>query len=217
MEVGGFMLVYLYDEITKEYIGSQQADSDPAESEAQGKFIPLVPANATLIECPQFNRQVDIAVFENGGWVIKKDYRKLYVVDDNFVVNRIDTIDKPQQGYIVDKTIADQIMADADWFYIADDKIVKKTQQQYDEDKRRAERQRLDMLSMTKYDFFKYICQPNGMTYQQLMTLINSDDNIAAAWNLCAAVYRGDPILVEQISKRWPELDLDAIFERYGS
>lgn len=211
------MLVYLYNEITKEYIGSQQVDSDPAESEAQGKFIPLVPANATLIECPRFNRQVDVAVFENGGWVIKKDYRKLYVVDDNFVVNRIDTIDKPQQGYIVDKTIADQIVADADWFYIADDKIVKKTQQQYDEDKRKAERQRLDMLSMTKYDFFKYVCQPNGMTYSDLMQLVNSDDNIAAAWNLCSAVYRGDPILVEQINKLWPQFDLDAVFERYGS
>lgn len=211
------MLVYLYDEITKEYIGSQQADSDPAESEAQSKFIPLVPANATLIECPQFNRQVDIAVFENGGWVIKKNYRKLYVVDDNFVVNRITTIDKPQDGYIVDKTIADQIIADAAWFYIADGQIIKKTQQQYDEDKRKAERQRLDMLSMTKYNFFKYVCQPNGMTYQQLMTLINSDDNIAAAWNLCAAVYRGDPILVEQINKLWPQFDLDAVFERYGS
>lgn len=42
------MNVYRYDEITKEYIGYEEALLDPLETEQQGENIYLLPANATF-------------------------------------------------------------------------------------------------------------------------------------------------------------------------
>lgn len=44
------MLIYLFDPQTKEYIGVQDALTDPLESMLQGKEIFLLPADATFIE-----------------------------------------------------------------------------------------------------------------------------------------------------------------------
>lgn len=46
------MNVYLYDEITKEYISTEEALLDPLETEMAGKPVYLLPANATFVEPP---------------------------------------------------------------------------------------------------------------------------------------------------------------------
>lgn len=81
-------------------------------------------------------------------------------------------------------------------------------------------KERIAKMSMTKYDFFKYVCQPYGITYKQLVAAANSTDEMAAAWNLCSAVYRGDEVLCANITKFIPALTehkLDEIFEQYGT
>lgn len=42
------MRIYLYDEITKEYLYSEEAFKDPLESELQGKSIYILPPNGTF-------------------------------------------------------------------------------------------------------------------------------------------------------------------------
>jgi hypothetical protein len=82
-----------------------------------------------------------------------------------------------------------------------------------------AEKERVAKLSMTKYDFYKYVCQPYGITYDKLMELVNSADEIKVAWELCGAVYRGDETLTTAINKFLPNLTddkLDKIFKQYG-
>lgn len=44
------MRIYLYDEITKEYLYSEEAFKDPLESELQGKSIYILPPNGTFKE-----------------------------------------------------------------------------------------------------------------------------------------------------------------------
>lgn len=47
------MKIYHFDEKTKEYITLTEAEADPEETRIQAKFVPLVPANATLIPPPE--------------------------------------------------------------------------------------------------------------------------------------------------------------------
>lgn len=73
------MQVYKYDEKTKEHIGTEQALTDPLETELQGKTIYLLPANATF-EKP--NLQEGFASVWNGKWENIEDNRgKEYWLD----------------------------------------------------------------------------------------------------------------------------------------
>lgn len=50
------MLVYRYDEDTKEYLGSEEAFLDPLETERKGREIYLLPANCTF-DAPPDDRE----------------------------------------------------------------------------------------------------------------------------------------------------------------
>lgn len=86
------------------------------------------------------------------------------------------------------------------------------------EERAKAEAERIAKLHMTKYDFFKYVCEPYGITYSALMSIINSNDGLAAAWNLCNHVYRGNADLNAYILTVIPTLTeekLNGIFEEH--
>lgn len=74
------MNVYKYDELTKEYIGTEQALIDPLETKKQSKEIYLLPANATF---EQPNLQDGFAsVFNGTQWENIEDNRgKEYWLD----------------------------------------------------------------------------------------------------------------------------------------
>lgn len=102
-----------------------------------------------------------------------------------------------------------------DQYYLAE-KCPKKTEEQ----KELEEKERVAKLSMTKYDFFKYVCSPYGVTYAKLNELVNFNDEVAAAWNLCSRVYRGDETLCKYIKNFIPVITdskLDEIFKTYGA
>lgn len=156
--------IYIYSIDTKEFLGSQIAEKNPAESIIQNKFIPLVPANATLLEPPGVNEN-EIQVYsktvetheepyevvdpETGeshieyktvtevveNWNIEADYRKnYYKVDSDLNVFDITTIGE-QEGYIiVDKATGEDIKANKDWYKIVDGEVVKKTVEEYEQE-----------------------------------------------------------------------------------
>lgn len=156
--------VYNYSAETKEYIGQQQADKDPAESLAKGKFIPLVPANATLLEPPAveeneiqvYSKEIEThqepyeVIDEETGkshteyktiteviekWNIEADYRKNFVkIDNNLNVFEIDTIGEQTGFFVVTKEIGAEIEANPDMFKIVDNEIVKKSKKEYDKE-----------------------------------------------------------------------------------
>lgn len=133
------MNIYNFHSITKEYLTTSVAEADPAETKKQGKFIPLVPANATLIKPPTVEAN-QVAVFENNGWVVKADYRKNYVkVDNNFQVQEITTIGEQEGFYIVDKAIGELIKESPNNFKIQNGEVVQKTESEIEQEKAQEE------------------------------------------------------------------------------
>ena len=74
------MIFYIYDEKTKEYIGTQNAFIDPLETKKQGKNVYLVPANATDKK-PLKTKKNQAVIFNCSEWEIIADYRnKTYYI-----------------------------------------------------------------------------------------------------------------------------------------
>ena len=93
------------------------------------------------------------------------------------------------------------------------------TNPNYEAELQKQEQERIGKLYMTRYDFYKYIVAPSGITYDQLEEIVNSNSDMKAAWNLCGNVYRGDTTLCENIKNYIPTMTdelLTAIFEQFG-
>lgn len=74
------MIFYIYDEKTKEFIGTQNGFIDPLETKKQGKNVYLVPANATDKK-PLKTKKNQAVIFNGSEWEIIADYRgKTYYI-----------------------------------------------------------------------------------------------------------------------------------------
>ena len=208
---------YSYDNITGEYIGKGIADINPVATQKAGKNVYYAPAYSTLDEPPELPEH-KVALFENGKWIVKDDFRGCFICDKNLNLVSIQEIGAIPDGYylITDKQ-AQKIKDDFYWYILKDGKLVKNPN--YEECKEQQKRERLAKFSMTKYDFFKFVCQPNEIDYTTLKTLIQSNDEIAVAWDLCGRIYRGDTTLCKYIKDFLPDITdeiLDTIFEEHG-
>ena len=155
--------IYNYHPITKEFTGViEQADKDSAKSAQVGYFVPMVHANATLLEPPTVEEN-QIQIYsktiethqepyevidpETGeshteyktvttvieNWNIEADYRKNFVkVDNNLNVSEIDTIGEQTDYIVVDKELGEQIEQNPDMFKIVEGEVVKKSQEEYE-------------------------------------------------------------------------------------
>ncbi len=75
------MLVYVYNEETKEFLREEKAHLDPLETKKQGHDVYLLPANATF-EKPIDKQDGKAVIFKNGGWVLVDDLRGKYIIKD---------------------------------------------------------------------------------------------------------------------------------------
>lgn len=119
----------------------------------------------------------------------------------------------------VTKSIYDDYIKNPSKYYVVGNELKIKSVEEQEAEKELKEKERVAKLSMTKYDFFKYVCKPYGITYPTLLQFVNSNDDIAAAWDLCARVYRGDELLCANITRFVPAVTadvLDVIFKEYG-
>lgn len=88
--------VYIFDPDTGEYLGEDITRLDPLETEAAGKDIYLLPANASFTAPPKAGPK-QVAVMSDTGWVVKSDFRgKEYWLADSshHVIDKIGE-DKP--------------------------------------------------------------------------------------------------------------------------
>ena len=128
------MYIYNYDSTTKEYLNKQIADANPEETRIRGEFIPLIPANATLLEIPKYEEN-QIPVFNGNEWEVKADYRKNYkLVDENLNISDINTIGE-QEGIVVTNELAEEIKQNPMAYKIVDNNVVKKTNEEIEQDK----------------------------------------------------------------------------------
>lgn len=127
------MLIYNYDFQTKEYLGSSEADKDPRASRREGKFVPLIPQYATLVE-PLEEKEEEASVFDEdtNTWHYEKDYRsKYYQVDSNFNVLPITSLGEIPEGYYkVTIEMGNDIKENPDNYIIEDGSIRHRTEEE---------------------------------------------------------------------------------------
>lgn len=98
------MLVYFYDEETKEFLRSEEAFIDPLETQIKGENVYLLPANAT------FEKSLDkedgkAIVFDGSAWKLIDDNRGKFTIKDGSM-QEITTLD-PVEKILTDEEIDD--------------------------------------------------------------------------------------------------------------
>lgn len=190
------MQIYLFDEYTKEYLGEQKADKNPKETKIQGVFVPLIPANSTLIKPPTV-KEGSVAVFENDKWIMKSDYRGQKVINpETEEIKEVDYIGELESG-----------------FYLYDAYI---NSEEYKEKQEKAEKLRILKLSMTPLDFINAI-ETLGVTYSDIKELCNTYEEVDKQLRFCNRVYRGNE-LINQFAAKFnvTSNQLDELFKTYG-
>ncbi len=124
------MKIYLYDKYTLEFLKEAEADADPEETKIRGVFVPLLPANATLIEPPQIQEN-ETAVFAGNSWIVYPDYRgKSCKVNADLTVEDITTIGISEDAIIVSKEIGEEIKNHPEMFKIEENEVVRKSEEE---------------------------------------------------------------------------------------
>lgn len=124
------MKIYLFDKNTKEYIGQEEASSNPEETRIKGTFIPLLPPNATLIEPPEFSDNT-IPVFDGESWSVVTDYRKNFSkADDKLEISEITSLGEQEGYYVVEKSLGECIRKRPYDYKIQGGKVVMKSEEE---------------------------------------------------------------------------------------
>ena len=153
------MFIYFYDKDTKEYLGSAPADKDPVASERTGDFVPLIPAYAVLIKPPAIlDNQIQVFNTDKNEWEIFSDYRKNFCkIDKDLNVSEITEIGDIISDYIlVTKDIAEEIKKLKDKFKIENNKIVQKSDEEYEKEQFEKAKQLKYRENEEKSDYARY-------------------------------------------------------------
>lgn len=190
------MLIYSYAGDTKEFIGVETAEADREASLRLGKFVPLIPANATLIK-PPTAEVGKTAVFEDDNWIMKKDHRgKLAVCPTTDEIEEIDYIGDLKAGFV---------------FY---DEYIKTNE--YREKQQSIKEAKLKALAMKPLDFINAV-ETLGITYEKIMAYCQENSNIDKYLKFSDQICRGDEILNDFIIKFGVTSEkMDKLFKDYG-
>lgn len=203
------MFIYNYDNETKEYINSRVAEQDPAETQKQGHFVPLVPANATLAEPPveQFKKA---RIFKEGAWIYTNDYRGDFKINGEMIFTEITKLNEDLDGYDI-KTFSEKEIVENEGinkYKFIDNRLIHKTQEELDVE----ERQRLDMLFLTKREVFLAIYNDKHITPEQIRSMIQTEEG-KIEFDYANDYFRGNP-LIKQIGNLlgYTDKELDDMF-----
>lgn len=126
------MNIYHYDDYHKAYTHSSTAEADPEATRLKGKFVPLIPANATLTPPPP-TENLQAAVFKNGAWQVVPDYRgKKQVQIESMYVDTVRDVGALKEGYqYVTDEQAESIQQTPDKWAVKDGVLVELTDEEY--------------------------------------------------------------------------------------
>lgn len=127
------MLVYHYDEETKEFLYEEEASIDPLETGLKGENVYLLPANATF-EKPLEKQDYKAVVFNGETWEYIEDYRGVTVWKSYYESMVIEELGAIPDGYSLE-------------------------QPEMTEEEKREE---LNMLNMTRGDFIEGLILAQG-------------------------------------------------------
>ena len=98
------MLLYKYDEITKEYLGYFEAYEDPLETIKKGEPVYVIPP-CSVEERPEQPEEGYAVVFKDGMWKQEEDHRGLVVYDSKGNELVIAEIGPIPEGYTLEKKV----------------------------------------------------------------------------------------------------------------
>lgn len=146
-----------------------------------------------ILSYEEQEKSVDILVEE---WTVKPDYRKnFYKVDDNLNVLPIDTIGVQEGFYVVDKSTGDLIKENPDKYKISDENVIAKTDEEYSQEQAEKERQRLNLLNLTKADVLLALYQDKGITPEDIKTMLKDNVPALIKFDYASSYYRGDEVV----------------------
>lgn len=160
------MLVYHYNEETKEFLYEEEASIDPLETGLKGENVYLLPANATF-EKPLEKQDYKAVVFNGSEWEYIEDYRGQTVWKSYYESMVIEELGAIPDGYSLE-------------------------QPEMTEEERKA---LIGELKCTKR-VFALMLQELGVDYLTvLLPLIESNSQAKLEWDLCVELERKNPLL----------------------
>jgi hypothetical protein len=184
------MFAYRYDEETKEYLGTQEAQINPLE----GGY--LLPANCTFLEVPEYEEK-QIPVFENEIWIVKVDNRGSWQVKlDDVTFSKVDYIGEKAGYQVISDEVYEEYQADNDRFKVIDGVFTDISDtEEYKEKKRQEEAERVANLQCTKRVFVLMLEQLGLDYFEQIEPVINANREAKLEWELCVQLQRKNPLL----------------------
>ena len=173
------MYIYHYDEKTKEYLDKTVAEQDPAQSAIQNTFVPLIPANSTLIEPPAVE-EGQAAVFNGDGWLVIEDKRGLYKVLNReygeLSFEKVKDLEYVQvdTDYFVTEEEKNKIEADQYRYKFVENLLVELSDEEYQAFLDKQEQARIAMLNLTRGDVFRGLLLAKGITKSQISQMIEA-------------------------------------------
>ena len=110
-------------------------------------------------------------------------------VKDNEIISYSELPVEECENITVSKLVFDDFSENRSKYYVQNGELKAKTAAQMLQEAEQEEKKHIAKMSMTKYDFFKYVCQPYGITYKQLVAAANSTDEQLMKWlqlGICA-------------------------------
>jgi hypothetical protein len=184
------MLAYRYDEETKEYLGTQEAQINPLE----GGY--LLPANCTFLEVPEYEEK-QIPVFENEIWIVKVDNRGSWQVKlDDVTFSKVDYIGEKAGYQVISDEVYEDYQQDNDKYKVVDGVFTDISDtEEYKEKKRQEEAERVANLQCTKRVFVLMLEQLGLDYFEQIEPVINANREAKLEWELCVQLQRKNPLL----------------------
>lgn len=116
----------------------------------------------------------------------------------------------------IQENIYDDFLVNPSHYSIEDNEIV--YNENWQTEAKQKDKERIAMLHITKLDFYEYVLKPHGIYYSQLLQVLNSDEELAATFDLCNHIYRGNEKLNQYIFSQIPDMteeQLTEIFETH--
>ena len=166
------MQIYNYDRVTKEYIGETLAEKDPEKSLKLDKFVPLIPACATL-EKPLEAKEGYAVVFNNG-WEYVADNRQRYAINADLDYKKIDYLGELEEGYVLATEKQIEIISEKPNFYLFENgKLVENPNYLKEEAEKEAER--IARLFLTGADVERGIYQAKGIDFDDILEFVKAN------------------------------------------
>lgn len=178
-------MIYSYNTETGEYSATMPYETETGD----GKTAVAPP------EIPEGKAAVYNA--ESQTWSLVNDYRFSHKkVDSELNIYDIENLGDIEDGfYLVTNETAENIELTPYKYKIQDGNVVAKTDEEYLQEQTEKERQRLNLLNLTKADVLLALYEDKGITPEDIKTMLKDNVPALIKFDYASSYYRGDEVV----------------------